>query len=66
MMFKYLIGNKMEVYVDNMLVKSKIVGDHMEHLRQMFVILRKYQMKLNPLKCTFGVGSGKVLAFIVN
>ena len=47
-MFKDLIGKIMEVYVDNMLVKSKMVGDHVEHLRQMFIILRKYQMKLNP------------------
>ena len=65
-MFKYLIGKSMEVYIDDMLVKSKTVGDHIEHLNQMFNILRKYRMKLNPLKCAFGVGSGKFLAFIVN
>ena len=56
----------MEVYVDDMLVKSKMVGDHIEHLNQMFNMLRKYQMKLNPLKCAFGVGSGKFLGFMVN
>ena len=39
MMFKDLIGKSMEVYVDNMLVKSKIAGDHVEHLKQMFNIL---------------------------
>ena len=60
MMFKDLIGKTMEVYVNNMLVKSRMAGDHVEHLRQMFTILRKYQMKLNPLKCDFGVGSGWV------
>ena len=38
-MFKDLIGKSMEVYVDDMLVKSKIVGDHIEHLSQMFNIL---------------------------
>ena len=66
MMFKDLMRKTMEVYVDDMVVKSKMVGDHAEHLEQMFNILRKYQMKLNPLKCTFQVRSGKFLAFMVN
>ena len=42
MMFKDLIGKLMEVYVDDMLVKSKMAGDYAEHLKQMFNILRKY------------------------
>ena len=42
MMFKDLIEKTMEVYVDDMLVKSRMVGDHVEHLGQMFEILRKY------------------------
>ena len=54
-MFRDLIGKSVEVYIDDMLVKSKTVGDHIEHLNQMFNILRKYQMKLNPLKCAFRV-----------
>ena len=54
-MFRDLIGKSVEVYVDDMLVKSKTVGDHIEHLNQMFNILQKYQMKLNPLKCAFRV-----------
>ena len=65
-MFKYLIGKSMEVYVDNMLVKSKTAGDQIEHLNQMFNILQKYWTKLNPLKCAFGVGSDKFLGFMVN
>ena len=60
-MFKDLTGKSMEVYVDDMLVKSKTTGDHIEHLNQMFNILRKYRMKLNPLKYAFGVGLGKFL-----
>ena len=52
--------------MDDMLVKSKVAGDHVKHLGQMFDILRKYQMKLNPLKCAFGVGSEKFLNFMVN
>ena len=65
-MFKDLIGKSMEVYVDNMLVKSKTVGDHVEHLNQMFNILPKYRMKVSLLKCTFKVGSSKFLGFMVN
>ena len=52
--------------MENMLVKSRIAGEHVEHMGQMFDVLRKYQMKLNPLKCAFGVGSGKFLGFMVN
>ena len=48
MMFKDLIGKPMEVYVDDMLGKSRMGRDHVEHLRQMFNVLRKYQLKLNP------------------
>ena len=47
-MFKDLISKSMKVYVDDMLVKSKIVRHHIEHLNHMFNILQKYQMKLNP------------------
>ncbi|XP_074360390.1 uncharacterized protein LOC141700576 [Apium graveolens] len=52
----------MEAYVDDMLVKSKEVREHVRHLAEMFQIL----MKLNPQKCVFGVESGKFLGFIVN
>ncbi|XP_063948153.1 uncharacterized protein LOC135152236 [Daucus carota subsp. sativus] len=66
MMFKDQIGKTMEVYVDDMLVKSKKDTDHVAHLSEMFEILRKYRMKLNPQKCVFGVESGKFLGFMVN
>ena len=58
-MFKDLIGKSIEVYVDDMLVKSKTAEGHIEHLSQMFNILQKYRMKLNPLKCSVGVRSGR-------
>ena len=54
-MFKHQIGKTMEVYVDDVLVKSKEVVDHVAHLSEMFNILRVYRMKLNPQKCVFGV-----------
>ncbi len=55
----------MEVYIDDMLVKSLCVEDHIEHLKQSFEVLRKYNMKLNPTKCVFGVASGKFLRYVV-
>ena len=55
----------MEVYIDDMLVKSKKRSDHTQHLHEAFELLRKYNMKLNPLKCVFEVSSGKFLGFMV-
>ena len=65
-MFYRQIGRNMEVYVDDMLVKSKKVEQHLEDLRETFDILRKYQMRLNPAKCVLGVSSGKFLGFMVS
>ncbi|XP_063942814.1 uncharacterized protein LOC135150442 [Daucus carota subsp. sativus] len=65
-MFKDQIEKTMEVYVDDMLVKSKEAYDHVTHLSEMFDIQRDYRMKLNPQKCVFGVESDKFRGFIVN
>ena len=65
-MFQKQIGATMEVYIDNMLVKSTTAGLHIAHLSEAFQILRNYNMKLNPAKCAFGVSAGKFLGFIVN
>ena len=56
----------MEVYVDDMLVKSKEELAHLDDLRETFATLKQYQMKLNPGKCVFGVASGKFLGFMVS
>lgn len=56
----------MEVYVDDMLVKSFHAHDYLAHLSEMFDVLPKYRMKLNPNKCAFGVSSSKFLGFMVN
>jgi len=58
-MFKDQIGKTMEVYIDDMVVKSKEAGMHLDHLAATFDTLREYKMKLNPSKCSFGVSSGK-------
>ena len=56
----------MEVYIDDMLVKSTTAELHIAHLDEAFQILKKYNMKLNTTKCAFGVSAGKFLGFIVN
>ncbi|XP_011074079.1 uncharacterized protein LOC105158875 [Sesamum indicum] len=65
-MFGDLLGKTMEVYVDDMLVKSKRSQDHLTDLAQAFAIMRSYGMKLNPDKCTFEVGGGKFLGYMVS
>ena len=65
-MFQKQIGASMEVYIDDMLVKSTTAGLHIAHMSEAFQILREYNMKLNPSKCAFGVSTRKFLGFIVN
>lgn len=65
-MFKSQIGCNMEVYVDDLLVKSKVLGQHLADLRKAFTVLRRYQMKLNPTKFAFDVDSGNFLGFMVS
>ncbi|KAF8051353.1 hypothetical protein N665_1742s0002 [Sinapis alba] len=64
-MFADKLGITMEVYIDDMLVKSLVAKDHIQHLSECFDTLNKYGMKLNPAKCTFGVTSGEFLGYIV-
>ena len=56
----------MEVYIDDMLVKSVKAELHVAHLAESFQVLKNYNMKLNPTKCAFRVSVGKFLGFIVN
>ena len=65
-MFEKQIARNVEVYVDDMLVKSKEEEDHLDDLKEKFDTLRQYSMKLNPSRCAFGVSSGKFLGFIVS
>ncbi|RVX07953.1 Retrovirus-related Pol polyprotein from transposon 17.6 [Vitis vinifera] len=64
--FKPLIGRSVEVYIDDIVVKSKTREQHILHLQEVFYLLRKYDMKLNPSKCAFGVSAGKFLGFMVS
>ena len=64
--FKPLVGRAVEVYIDDILVKSKTREEHTLHLQEVFYLLRKYDIKLNPSKCVFGVSAGKFLGFMVS
>nr|CAN71502.1 hypothetical protein VITISV_021013 [Vitis vinifera] len=64
--FKPLIGHTVEVYIDDIVVKIKTREEHVLHLQEVFHLLRKYDMKLNPSKCAFGVSAGKFLGFMVS
>ena len=65
-MFAYQIGRNVQVYVDDMLVKSLREDDHLSDLQETFNILWAYNMKLNLNKCVFGVIAGKFLRFMVS
>ena len=64
-MFESQMGKNIEVYIDDMVVKSRIVSEHIEDLTNIFEILRGHKLRLNASKCSFGVGSGKFLGYMV-
>ena len=64
-MFNKQIRRNVEVYVNDMLIKSKEEEDHLDDLKETFNTLKQYNMKLNPSKCAFGFSSGKFLGFMV-
>ena len=63
--FEPQLGKSIEVYIDNMVVKSKVVSEQVGDLRNIFEILRKHKLRLNASKCSFGVGSSKLLGYMV-
>ena len=64
-MFKPQLGRSIEVYIDDMVVKSKVVSEHVEDLTNIFEILREHRLGLNASKCSFGVGLGKFLGYMM-
>ena len=65
-MFANQIRKNVQVYIDDMLVKSHREDDHLKDLKETFDTLRSYNMKLNLSKCAFGVAVGKFLGFMVS
>ena len=64
-MFKSQLGKNIKIYIDDMVVKSKVVLEHLGDLGNIFEVLRKYKLRLNASKCSFGVESGKFLGYMV-
>ena len=61
-----MMHNEVEVYVDDMIVKSKDRGGHIINLMKFFERIKEYRLRLNIQKCTFGVIVGKLLGFLVS
>ena len=65
-LFHDMMHKEIEVYVEDMIAKSRTEGEHLINLWKLFERLRNYQLRLNPAKCTFGVKSGKLLGFVAS
>jgi hypothetical protein len=66
LIFHDLLGMILEVYIDDLVVKSAEFVEHLADLRLVFEKMRKYKLKMNPLRHTFGVSAGRFLGFIVH
>ena len=64
-MFEPQLGKSIEVYIDDMVVKSKVVSEHVGDLGNIFEILRKHKLRLNASNCFIGVGPGNFLGYMV-
>ncbi|CAN6713622.1 unnamed protein product [Malus baccata var. baccata] len=64
--FHDLIGQSMEVYIDDIVAKSKTEEQHLIDLRQALIRMRIHKLKMNPKKCVFGVRAGNFLGFLVH
>ena len=65
-LFHDMMHKEIEVYVDDMIAKSKTKEEHLINLQKLFERLCKYRLRLNPAKCTFGVKLGKLFSFIIS
>ncbi|RVW76825.1 Transposon Ty3-G Gag-Pol polyprotein [Vitis vinifera] len=65
-LFHDMMHRDVEVYVDDMIVKSRDRSDHLAALERFFERIRQFRLRLNPKKCTFGVTSGKLLGYMVS
>ena len=64
--FHDMLGHHMKIYIDGIVVKSKKVDEHLNRLRKSFERTRLHQLKINPLKCAFGVQAENFLGFLVH
>ena len=61
-----MVHHEIEFYVDDIIARSQTKEDHLDHMQKLFERLKKYKLRLNPSKCTFGVRFGKLLGFVVS
>jgi hypothetical protein len=66
LIFHDLLGIILEIYIDDVIVKSDSMDNHLADLRLALERMRRYGLKMNPLKCAFGVSAGKFLGFIIH
>jgi hypothetical protein len=66
LIFHDLLGIVLEIYIDDDIVKSDSINTHLVDLRLAIARMRRYGLKINPLKCVFGVSAGKSLGFIIH
>ena len=64
-LFHDMMHKDVELYVDDMIVKSRDKADHLAALKRFFERIQKFRLRLNPKKCTFGVTSRKLLEHMV-
>ena len=64
--FHDILDHHMKVYIDDIVVRSKKASEHVNHLKKSFEIMKHHQLKLNPLKCAFGVSAENFLGFLVH
>ncbi|KAI5334297.1 hypothetical protein L3X38_024430 [Prunus dulcis] len=64
--FHDMIGHSLEVYIDDVVIKSPEEGNHISSLRKAFLRMRQHKLKMNPKKCVFGVQAGNFLGFLVH
>ncbi|XP_039169970.1 uncharacterized protein LOC120294106 [Eucalyptus grandis] len=65
-LFHDMMHEEIEVYVDDMIAKTRPGKSHVETLKKLFDRLREFKLRLNPAKCVFGAASGKLLGFMVS
>lgn len=65
-LFHDMVHKDIEVYINDMIAKSQIEEEHLSHLQKLFARLRKFRLRLNPKKCTFGLRSGNFLGLIIS
>ena len=63
--FKDKIGHTVEMYINDMVVKSKREAQHINYLKEVFEVLRQHKLRLNADKCAFGVGADKFLRYMI-